>query len=153
MNWMNLCWILDEKWRERERESACRILPSSFLSHPPSPVSLPPPSASLYSRSSSSSSSSRISLFAIPTLPLFIHLLSTIIPFAHSFCFFFCSFHLSASHFLARRYKRPTDRPVPSRVALWKIFRWPNRFSIITLRPGKLQNAKAEVISAGSVDL
>lgn len=84
--------------------------PPPFSFTPLSPVSLPRSPAPLYSRSSFSS---RISLFAIPYHaslypPTTLHG-HTERARARSF---FSGFHLPASHFLARRYKRPTDRPV-----------------------------------------
>lgn len=110
MNWMNLCWILDEKWRER--------LPHSPLSSPtPTPavsrLSSRSSSAPLYSRSSSSfssTSSPRVSLFAI--LPC--RSLSTYSPRSYHVRVLF--FRLSSSCValsgaaLQKTNQRPTDR-------------------------------------------
>lgn len=113
MNWMNLCWILDEKWRES--------LPRPPLSSPtPIPGCLPSlfplrPRLSLFA----------VILFFLPhlllpsrlfirdsTLPLFIHLLCTVIPSARSF---FPPFIFLRRTFWRRATKdQPTtDRPVP----------------------------------------
>lgn len=144
MNWMNLCWILDEKWRESLPHPLhlLSLLPLCLLS-------LFPPFACA-------------SLFAVILLlsHLFIRdslpclSLSTYSPWsyrARARVFFF--FRLSSSGIALsgaalQKTNRPTDRFHPA--ALWKIFRWPDRFPIITLRQRKLQlqNAEAEVTSA-----
>lgn len=70
-----------------------------LLSPPPPP---PPPLASLYSR-----------FYLAALYPPTLHGHTT---------FFFSGFHLPASHFLAPRYKRPTnDRPVPPNRAMENI--------------------------------
>lgn len=131
----------------KSEERACRVPPppSPLLSSPaPTPAASRPSSrfssAPLYSRSSSSfsstSSSPRVSLFAI--LPC--RSLSTYSPRSYQARVLF--FRLSSSCValsgaaLQKTNQRPTDRFYR---AIWKIFRRPDRFSIIIRRVGELR--------------
>lgn len=135
----------------KSEERACHVLPSSFF--------LPPVSCL-------SSSSACVSLFAVilflllllshlfirdPTLPLFIHLLSTVIPFAHSF--------FPAFIFLRRTFWRGATKDQPTdqfhrESHYGKYFAGRTDFQLLRCAVElDLQNAKAEVTSAESVDL